>query len=268
MSSTLGKSVLGATLLASSLCIWPGAVQAAVIVYDQTLTTSPVAVANPSVGSFTNCLAAEGCMGNNGLVDTAGGNLPDTIPFVFSLTPSELAAVLGGSGALGTLTVVASRDIGHKTGASALDFINVTGDGVGLGSLFVNTIDSCPAGERGTDYAADLVCGANFHTDVTATDTLSLSSANIAAFVPDGTIQFIFDPTDSVGRLKIFSVELQITQTPLQVPEPSSLGLLALGIASVLLPRTRRKNTKGKFLQKSQPAGQTYFDKAGTSGMK
>ena len=236
MTSTLSKSVLGATLLASSLCIWPSALQA-LTVYDQILTTSPAAVANPNVSSFTNCLAAEGCLGRAGLVDTVGGNLPDTIPFVFSLSAAELAAVTGGPGALGTLTVVASRDIGHKVGASALDFITVSGEGVGLGNLFVNTIDTCPAGERGTAYDANLICGPNFHTDVTATDALSLTTANITAFAADGTIQLLLDPSADVGRLKIFSVELLITV----VPEPSSFAMLALGLAAVGGVAARRK---------------------------
>src|ERR1043165_3416486 len=102
MLSTLSKSVLGATLLAA--CLGPGAARAAITVYDQILGTTPAAVANPNVDSFTNCLAAEGCMGNSGLVDTVGGNLPNTLTFTFSLSAAQVAAVNAGPGTLGMLT--------------------------------------------------------------------------------------------------------------------------------------------------------------------
>jgi predicted RecA/RadA family phage recombinase len=230
MRSTLDKAVLGATLIASALWTCPEAARAATI-FDQTLATIPAAVVNPNAGSFTNCLAAEGCMGNDGLVDTLGGNLPDTLTFTFTLSAAQVTALTSSPGALGTLTVVASRDIGHKSGAPATDFISVSGEGVALGDLFANTIDTCPAGERGSAYAADLVCGPNFHTDVMAGDALSITPANLMAFATDGSIAFVFDPTPSVGRLKIFSVELSAV-TP-AVPEPASAGLLALGLLAV-----------------------------------
>jgi hypothetical protein len=238
MRSTLHQAVLGAALLGGALCVWPSMADA-VTLFDQTLTTVPPAVVNPDVGSFTNCLAAEGCMGHVGLVDTVGGNLPDTLSFTFTLTPAQVTALTSTPGESGALTVVASRDIGHKAGAAATDFIDVMGEGVALGSLFTATIDSCPAGERGTDYASGLVCGPNFHTDVDATDMLSLSSADLMSFAADGSITFVFDPTATVGRLKIFSVQLQVTQAP-AIPEPATAGLVGLGLLAVALSARRK----------------------------
>jgi hypothetical protein len=100
-------------------------------------------------------------------------------------------------------------------------------DGVSLGNLFANTIDSCPAGERGTAYPADTVCGPNFHTDVTATDKLSIGTADITSMVADGTVSVVLTPSALMGRLKIFDVELLVTQ----VPEPTSYAFFAAGIA-------------------------------------
>jgi hypothetical protein len=206
-------------------------------IFDQTLVNTSATV-NTNVGSLANCLAAEGCLG-------FGSTTP--IPAVFAplayfLSPAQVAAITGTT-VSGSFTVVASRDIGHKAGAAAVDYLVTTGDaGVALGNLFENSIDSCPAGERGTDYAIDLVCGANFHTDVQATDTLLLSNANLQAFAADGAITFTMDPTDSVGRLKFFSFRLQI-EAAQNVPEPSTLALAAL--ACLLLLHVRRSGLRG-----------------------
>ena len=87
--------------------------------------------------------------GTGSVAPLDAGNLPDTLPFTFSLTPAQVTAIETGTGVTATLTVVASRDIGHKTGVVSGDVIDVSGEGLAsFGSLFANTIDSCPAGER------------------------------------------------------------------------------------------------------------------------
>jgi len=240
MSSQSSNSVVCAALIAVAGLVCPGVSQAAFVVYDQTLHTSPQAVANPNAGDFGNCLAAEGCFGKNGLVDTTGGDFPSSLAFVFSLTAAQVASITAGPGAQATLMVVASRDIGHKSGASADDFLGATADSVSLGkNLFIDTIDSCPPGERGSSpsYPSNLVCGPNFHTDVTATDQISIGTADITSFVADGSVNVVLTPSATMGRLKVFSVELLVTQ----VPEPSSFVIIAGGIFALGFALRARK---------------------------
>ena len=226
-------SIVGATFPATSL--------GGPLLFDQTLVNSS-AVVNNDVANIGNCLAAEGCLG---FPSTA--SLPDVFaPIAFFLTPAQVAAV-ASTPVVARFTMVASRDIGHKAGAAAVDYLVITGDGgAGLGNLFFDTIDTCPAGERGTAYPADLVCGPNFHTDIQATDTLAISQAAIQSFAADGVVTFTINPTGTgpggteVGRLKLFSFRLQIEDVS-TVPEPSSLALLLLGAAQLLWPLLRRK---------------------------
>ncbi len=209
------------------------------VLYTQTLTTTPPAVVNTDPNfPFTNCIAAEGCFGNAGLVDTLGGNMPNTFTFTFTLTAADIA-LINSTPDFGVLTVVAARDIGHKAGAVATDWVVTTLDGNALGNLFQNTIDSCPAGERGTGYPQNTVCGPNFHTDIMATDSFNISQSIFRAAAADGTIQVVLDPTDSVGRIKIFSVQLSAES----VSEPPVILLVLLGGTAMFLSRRQPRRT-------------------------
>jgi PEP-CTERM motif len=222
---------------------------AAVVIYNTTITTG--AVANANVGVFENCRADQGCLGNAGLVDSNNDGAinasdVDTLnqqSFTFALTPAQKAALLGAASGTGTFSVTAARDIGHKVGASDVEanlFPNI--EGTALSTLFQTTIDTCPAGERGVAYAADLVCGPNFHTDVTATDSAAITLALLkAAVATDSTIDFTLDPSAGMGRLKIFSAQLVIDAVAgvSAVPEPSTLVLVFFSLATLVGARRR-----------------------------
>jgi hypothetical protein len=237
----LVKALVAALLI----LLWPAAASAAVI-YQASIF--PLFTANADVGSFTNCRADQGCLGTAGNVDSnndgainAGdvGTLPNVLPFGFALTAAQQAAIGALATGSATLSMTAARDIGHKAGDPVVDFLVTTMEGVALGNLFQSSIDSCPAGERGVGYPATLVCGPNFHTDVTATDSLSIGLAALKTAAADGTINFAFDPTDSVGRLKIQEIRLVVQDTA-AVPEPSSLTLLALALFALGVARRSR----------------------------
>jgi hypothetical protein len=215
---------------------------AAPVLFDQTLVNG-LAVVNNNPGDIGNCLGTEGCLG-------FGSTFP--VPLVFApiayfLSPAQVAAVTS-TPVVGRFTIVASRDIGHKVGAQALDFLSIRGDGgIALGDLFVNTIDTCPAGERGSPgYPDNLNCGPNFHTDVQATDLLTIGQSDIQSFAADGAITFTIDPSGdgaggtAVGRLKLFSFRLEIEAVSTAVPEPSALGLLCLALVSLAFTRRIR----------------------------
>jgi hypothetical protein len=221
------------------------------VLYTQTLTTTPQAVANADPNfPLTNCVAAEGCFGTAGLVDTpAGGNMPGVFTLNFTLTAADIA-LINSTPDFGLLRIVAARDIGHKAGDSATDVLATTFDGNALGNLFQNTIDSCPAGERGTNYPQTLPCGPNFHTDVTAADSFTLSQSILRAAAADGTIQVVLDPTNTVGRIKLFSVELAAVSVAVSQP-PAILLVLLGGCIALFVSRRQWRATQ---LSTSRPS--------------
>jgi hypothetical protein len=222
----------------AALCCAPA--QSAIL-YSQTLGTTPAAVANNGPDPLTNypntptaaesnCHAADGCFGKAGLVDVIGGNLPSGFTFNFTVSPTDLARLAANQqGGSATLTVTASRDIGHKAADAAANFDNlaVMFDGAALGTqLFLNTIDTCPATENTT---VDTTCGPNFHNDVTAIDSTGISQTLFQAAAADGAIQVVLTPSANLGRAKIFSVKLEFT-APDIVPAVDPRWLLPLAL--------------------------------------
>lgn len=171
----------------------------------------PRAVAT-ATDSFLNCLAAEGCLGKPGLVDTGGSDPVGPIAFDFSISPAEIAAV--SQPGMGLLMVQASRDIGHKFLAavsSVQDVVPAGMDGTAIGELFETTIDTCPPGENFNPIRFD--CGPNFHNDVRAASSLFVPAAALQAAAQDGQLRVLLSPTTGagnlgVGRLKIAQVQL------------------------------------------------------------
>jgi len=220
-------------------------------VYDSTINTGSTAyaVTGPTVSNFVNCFTSLGCMGNAGavwdnpinLTPSAVRTIPATIGFSFTLTAAQKAAVLAApAGTVGQFSLTAGRDIGIRQGPNPdPDFLPTSLEGMGIGTLFQSIISSCPAGERGVAYPADLVCGPNYHTDVAATDVLTISLAELIAALGDSKLDFSLTPSSTTGRLIIFSAELSIGQP---VPEPGTLALLGIALAGLGLARLRGRH--------------------------
>ena len=223
------RTVAGAILLAAGLPLAPA--QAA-IVYTQTIVNPLAAVS--VLDSFTNCRDSEGCLGKTGQVfDAAGnalavGNLADTLLYTFTLTQADIDAINANPGGTATLSMTAARDLGLRAGAATnTDFLVTSLDGTLIGDLFGTTVSTCPAGEN---FPINFACGPNYHNDVTAVSSLSILGALFQAAAADGTVNVLVNPTDDVGRLKVFSFSLQYTNT---VPEASSLWLVVIGVAGL-----------------------------------
>ena len=118
-------------------------------------------------------------------------------------------------------------------------------------NLAYTNAPECPAGERGTNYPNNVNCGLNFHTDVRGTQVVEIPQVQFQAAASDGTIQIDLQPTlcsgtSCVGRVKIFSVQLEYLQLPTNQPIPTLsewarwLLIIALSLVAVIaLRRTR-----------------------------
>ena len=188
-----------------------------------------MAVVN-GTNDLTNCLASQGCFAKSGLGGNPFGSttnfllLPDTLSYTFTLPQPA-----GGNG---TLTAVASRDIGHRVGETATDWLVATSGATNLGNLFQNTVSPCPLGESG-GLLNGVPCGPNFHDDIQATDSVAVPQALLSG----ASLSLVLNPTDDVGRLKLFSLTLDYPAAVAAVPEPAS-GL-ALGTGALLLAARR-----------------------------
>jgi hypothetical protein len=234
ISTGLGAAT-GSVLLAAVLPF--GGAQAA----DLTLTiTNPLATVS-TLDAFSNCRDSEGCLGKTGQVfDAAGnalavGNLTDTILFTFTLTPQQVSLINATAAPSATLSMTAARDLGLRAGtATNTDFLVTSVDGTGIGDLFGTTVSTCPAGEN---FPINFTCGPNYHNDVTAVSTLGISGSLMQAAAGDGSIDILVNPTDDVGRLKVFSLSLTVQV----IPEPATLLLWAAGLAGLALTRVKKQ---------------------------
>jgi hypothetical protein len=233
-SKALGAAT-GSILLAAVLPF--GVAQAA----DVTLTiTNPLATVS-TLDSFTNCRDSEGCLGKTGQVfDSAGnplavGNLTDTLLFTFTLTPAQMAAIVATPVPSATLSMTAARDLGLRAGTPTnTDFLVTSVDGTGIGNLFGDTVSTCPAGENSP---INFSCGPNYHNDVTAVSMLGITGSLMQAAAADGSIDVLVNPTDDVGRLKVFSLTLSVQV----IPEPATLLLWTAGLAGLGLMRLKKQ---------------------------
>jgi hypothetical protein len=66
--------------------------------------------------------------------------------------------------------------------------------------------------------------------------TLGITGSLMQAAAGDGSIAVLVNPTDDVGRLKVFSLSLTVQV----IPEPATLLLWAAGLAGLALMRPRK----------------------------
>jgi len=212
------------------------------VIYSQTII-NPLATVS-TLDDFSNCRDNEGCLGKTGQVfDAAGnplpvGNLTDTILYTFTLTPAEIDAINANPGQTATLSMTAARDLGLRAGtATNVEYLVTSLEGTLIGNLFGTTVSTCPPGENFGPI--NFTCGPNYHNDVTAVSSLNISSPLFQAAAADGIVNVLVNPTDDVGRLKVFSLTLQYESS--SVPEPGTVALLGLSLAGLVVSRRRKQ---------------------------
>jgi len=280
----VGKSIRCAQIVFLLLCVsagWlarglsPKVAEAAAVLYDQTVTQPlglPKAIVTSRPNSDvsdniqdpneTNCLDFEGCLANAGnfvaRMKPGGGFefIPDgnmqPVVFEFAFPDGAVNELIKNTLGLGTLTVVAARDLGNNFPET--ESLDVSADGIALGTIpstafsiakacpmvggVFQNVSEDPNGNPKVKVT-DPTCGPNYHTDVTGTATFSFSQElmrEILATPGPAFPDFTLTASGGVARLKIFSVNLTYT-----VPVPATLLLLATG--AVCLAATTRRHS-------------------------
>lgn len=228
--------------------------------------------------TFKNCIVQEGCLGADGFVFMfdnqnpptivdAAANLPDRIEFRFVLNQAQINEINLAIAGFGIVTIDAARDIGKRcamndpqdptkcggfnAGTTKENLSLRDGENQGFSDLLFEDFESakaCPTGENagqgGNGDVINMNCGPNFHTDVRGLSfSQPISQAILKQMAQDGVLIFTVDPNkqgligDRVGRLKLFEASFTYN-----VPEPSSLLLLAFGVAALVAQcRVHRK---------------------------
>ncbi len=188
----------------------------------------------------------------DGFTTTWGGQIPDKISATFKVKAAEKTAITDALG-YALLSISASRDIGQRQATNdggvvityddPVDWVATSAKTIGgldtpLRDMFKGTLSTCPPGETSSGAA----CGPNYHSDfIISSDSMRVAQSDFLNFmrpIGDGDfkIELTLDPTDDVGRLKVFSVGWIYA-----TPEPVTLQLLAVGALAVRTRSRRRR---------------------------